>query len=200
MTTALEGGEGSASRPGRSLPGTHCTRGCVGPGAGLDRCGKSCHHRDSIPGPSSPQPVKTQETNIKPETVNRGLTNPIKIRYTSSVLPVYCFTQLQNNYFEVSILLGCGASLLDDWYPTFRDTVMVSYARIKMSIPPKIKKKKKANPNCTATNDDKLARLYFTCHFVRMWSTISLTHREQTQHGSACDEWPEDTAWIYERQ
>ena len=40
MTMALEGGEGSASHPGRSLsrerPGTHCTGGWVGP-----RCGKS---------------------------------------------------------------------------------------------------------------------------------------------------------------
>jgi len=26
--------------PGKD-PGTHCTGGCVGPGAGLDRCGKS---------------------------------------------------------------------------------------------------------------------------------------------------------------
>jgi hypothetical protein len=45
MITALEGGEGSASHPGRSLPpgrpGTHCTGGWVGPRAGLDRCGKS---------------------------------------------------------------------------------------------------------------------------------------------------------------
>ena len=35
----------SASRPGRlyprERPGTHCTGGSVGPGAGLDRCGKS---------------------------------------------------------------------------------------------------------------------------------------------------------------
>ena len=51
-------GEGSASRPGRSLPperpGTHCTRGWVGPRPGLDRSGKSRPHWDSIPGPSSP--------------------------------------------------------------------------------------------------------------------------------------------------
>jgi hypothetical protein len=53
---ALEGGEGSASRPDRFLPrerpSTHCTGGWVGPRAGLDRCGKSRPHRDSIPGPS----------------------------------------------------------------------------------------------------------------------------------------------------
>jgi hypothetical protein len=37
----------------RERPGTHCTGGWVGPRAGLDRCGKSRLHRDSIPGPSS---------------------------------------------------------------------------------------------------------------------------------------------------
>jgi hypothetical protein len=45
MTTALEGGEGLASRPGRSLPpgrtGTHCAGGWVGSRAGLDTFGKS---------------------------------------------------------------------------------------------------------------------------------------------------------------
>ena len=38
----------------RGRPGTHCTGGWVGPRAGLDRCGKSRPHRDSIHGPSSP--------------------------------------------------------------------------------------------------------------------------------------------------
>jgi hypothetical protein len=45
LTSALGGGVWSASRPGRFYPrkraGTHCTGGWVGPGAGLDRCGKS---------------------------------------------------------------------------------------------------------------------------------------------------------------
>ena len=40
MTAALEGGEWSAARPGRTLPreraGTHCAGGWVGPRAGLD--------------------------------------------------------------------------------------------------------------------------------------------------------------------
>jgi hypothetical protein len=53
MTTALEGGEWSAELPGRTLPrerpSTHCTGGWVGPRAGLDWCGKSRPHRDSIP-------------------------------------------------------------------------------------------------------------------------------------------------------
>jgi hypothetical protein len=34
-------------------PGTHCIGGLVGPRAGLDGCGKSRPHRNSIPGPSS---------------------------------------------------------------------------------------------------------------------------------------------------
>ena len=35
-------------------PGADCTGGWVDPRAGLDGCGKSRPHRDSIPGPSSP--------------------------------------------------------------------------------------------------------------------------------------------------
>jgi len=58
LTTALEGGEGSASRPGPSLPrkrpGIHYTGGWVGPRAVLDECGESRPHLDLIPGPSSP--------------------------------------------------------------------------------------------------------------------------------------------------
>ena len=41
----------------REGPVTHCTGRCVGPRAGLDRCGKSGPDRDSIRGPSSPWPV-----------------------------------------------------------------------------------------------------------------------------------------------
>jgi hypothetical protein len=40
-------------------PGTYCTRGWVGPRAGLDRCGKSRPHRNSIPGPSNQLSVAT---------------------------------------------------------------------------------------------------------------------------------------------
>ena len=51
-------GEGSVARPGRSLPrersDTHCAGSWVGARAGVDRCGKSRPHRDSIPGPPSP--------------------------------------------------------------------------------------------------------------------------------------------------
>ena len=38
----------------REKPDTQCTGGWVGPRAGLDGCGKSRLHRDSIPGPSNP--------------------------------------------------------------------------------------------------------------------------------------------------
>jgi hypothetical protein len=46
-----------AALPPGKRAGTHFTGGCVGPRAGLDVCGKSRPHRDSIPGPSSPWPV-----------------------------------------------------------------------------------------------------------------------------------------------
>jgi hypothetical protein len=58
MTAALEGGEWSAARLGRTLPqeraGTHCTGGWVGPKAGLD--GRKISHP---PGrdPRTVQPV-----------------------------------------------------------------------------------------------------------------------------------------------
>ena len=47
------------NRPSRRFttvktPGTHCMGGWVGARAGLDGCGKSRRHQDSIPGPSSP--------------------------------------------------------------------------------------------------------------------------------------------------
>jgi hypothetical protein len=57
-TSALDGGEWSASRPGSALPlgkasGTHCTGGWVGLRAGLDteaRGNISCPFRGSNPG------------------------------------------------------------------------------------------------------------------------------------------------------
>jgi hypothetical protein len=51
----------------RERPGTHYIGGCVDPRAGLDGCGKSCPHRDSITGPSSSEPVTL------PMTVAEGL-------------------------------------------------------------------------------------------------------------------------------
>jgi hypothetical protein len=52
LNLGTKGGVWSASRPGllypRERPGTHCTGGWVGPGAGLDRCGKSRPNQISI--------------------------------------------------------------------------------------------------------------------------------------------------------
>jgi len=58
LTTVLEGVRGQRHVPAalypQERPGTHYTEGWVVRRAGLDRCGKSRPHRDSIPGPSSP--------------------------------------------------------------------------------------------------------------------------------------------------
>jgi len=57
LTLALDGGEWSASRPGRFIlrgktPGTHCIGDWVDPGAGLDAMAKRknhCHFEESKP-------------------------------------------------------------------------------------------------------------------------------------------------------
>jgi hypothetical protein len=72
-------GEGSASRPGRSLPrespGTHCTGSWVGPKASLDRCRKS----RPLPGFDlrTVQPVASRYTNYvtRPTILEVQLTN-----------------------------------------------------------------------------------------------------------------------------
>ena len=48
----MRGRHAPAALPPGKRPGTHCIGGRVGPRAGLDGCGKSRPHRDSIPGPS----------------------------------------------------------------------------------------------------------------------------------------------------
>jgi len=49
----------ATSRPlcPRERPGTHCIGDWVVPRDGLDRCGKSRPHRNSIPGPSIPYQI-----------------------------------------------------------------------------------------------------------------------------------------------
>ena len=63
MTTLRGGVRGQRQAPAAlyplERPGTHCTGGWVDPRTGLDRCGKSHPHRNTVLGPSSPQPVAT---------------------------------------------------------------------------------------------------------------------------------------------
>jgi hypothetical protein len=58
LTSVLEKGGWLTPRPYRFTPDNdlcfHCIGGGVGPGAGLDGCGKSHPHLYSIPGPSNP--------------------------------------------------------------------------------------------------------------------------------------------------
>jgi len=58
LTSALDGVVGKrhvlAALALGKRPGTHCIAGWVVPRAGLDRWGKSCTHRDLIPGPPRP--------------------------------------------------------------------------------------------------------------------------------------------------
>ena len=63
----------------RERAGTHCTGGWVGPRAGLDKCGKSRHHRHSIPRPSSPYPVDIPTTLPGPCMVDIYITIDVKL-------------------------------------------------------------------------------------------------------------------------
>jgi hypothetical protein len=86
LTSALEGGEGvwSTSRPGclypRQRPGTHCTGGWVGPGAGLDWCGKS-----------RPTGIRSPDLPVRSESLYR-LRHPgsnLQIHYTNFMLTLH---------------------------------------------------------------------------------------------------------------
>ena len=75
----------------RERPGTHCAGGWVDLRAGLDRCGKSRLHRDSIPGPSCPQAVAISTTLplnacIRSENVR---TDRILLRVLSQEIEIY---------------------------------------------------------------------------------------------------------------
>ena len=79
----------------RERPGTHCTGSWVGPRSGLDRCGKSRSHQDSIPGLPSPQPVAIPTTLPGPPCVHSsafvGKTTSLNWRYTTSEAIIYSF-------------------------------------------------------------------------------------------------------------
>jgi hypothetical protein len=66
----------------RERPGTHCTGGCVGPSAGLDER-KISPHRDSIPGPSSPQSVAIP-TELSRPTISNYNTNNLLVQTQTS--------------------------------------------------------------------------------------------------------------------
>jgi hypothetical protein len=79
FSTTLDGGESSASRPGRAFspgertPGTHCTGGWVGPRAGLDTEARGkilCPRRGSNP--------------------DRPVVQPVVRHYTARAPTVYC--------------------------------------------------------------------------------------------------------------
>jgi hypothetical protein len=98
---ALEGSEGSASRPGRSLPGIYFTGGWVGPGAGLDKCGKSCPQ----PGfdPRTVQPVVSRYTDyatLPTQMEGRSLNLYLGIfRKSAQIIQVPFETDKNNGYF-----------------------------------------------------------------------------------------------------
>jgi hypothetical protein len=98
---ALELGEESASAPATlypwERPTTHYTEDWVGPRVGLDRRGKSRLHWDSIPGPSSPQPVAIPTMLPGPLlVVTTVLVPPFLLQIVLCGAPTYIQPYLQN--------------------------------------------------------------------------------------------------------
>jgi hypothetical protein len=63
LTSALDGGDWSASRPGRFTPGTQCLWGCLGPTSGLETLEKrniSCPCLELNPGRPARSPSLNQ--------------------------------------------------------------------------------------------------------------------------------------------
>jgi len=90
----------------RERPSTHCTGGWMVPRAGLDRCGKSRPHQDSIPGTSSPYPVAIPTTLPGPHSLTATWN---KSQQNYKFLNHYIFTsekamwrksRMEENYWE----------------------------------------------------------------------------------------------------
>ena len=69
----------------------------MGPRASLDRCGKSCSHRDSIPGPSSPKLVAIP-TMLPGPHVHQGLVQK------TSLLALSALTVQQSSQHQWTVL------------------------------------------------------------------------------------------------
>ena len=91
LTSVLDGVGGNRHAPTALPPGkragTHCTWGWVGPRAGLDGCGKSRRHQDSIPGPSSPYRLAIPTELSRPLTSGKDSRFPLyrRLRYSPLV-------------------------------------------------------------------------------------------------------------------
>ena len=74
----------TALPPGKR-PGTHCIGGCADPRAGLDGCGKSRPHRDSIPEPSTLYRLSYPGPLILIEWIVKGNGESLKLRKVDCV-------------------------------------------------------------------------------------------------------------------
>jgi hypothetical protein len=80
----------------RERPGTHSLGGWLGPRAGLDRCGKSRLHRDSILGLSSPYRVAIPTELSRPNVIiinnnNINNSNVSHFQMSDPPTPSFCF-------------------------------------------------------------------------------------------------------------
>jgi hypothetical protein len=99
----------------------------VGTRAGLDRCGKSRPHRDSILGPSSPQPVAIPTELPGPSLIPYDLVKSAMGKET-----VLCvISGLCRHVDENCGLLGYYAASNGNYLQSFRDNLSVPSSKVK---------------------------------------------------------------------
>ena len=125
MTTALEGGEGSASRPGRSLPQGKTRyplyRRLGGPQ------GRSAQVRKNSP----PTGIRFQDRPAHSHSLYRLLYPPQcnmqpAVKYYKRMLSGY-----RHKVDEISAVLGSYAACSGNYLPTLRDNLSVPYSKVK---------------------------------------------------------------------
>jgi len=94
----------------RERPGTHCTGGWVGPRAGLDRCGSSRHHRDSIPRTVQLVASRYIPTELSRPT-HKGKVHPITCYDINIPISIMCY------YNFLCLTLPASWRLLHTWCP-----------------------------------------------------------------------------------
>jgi hypothetical protein len=78
----------------REIAGTHYIGGWMGPRAGLDGCGISCLHWDSIPGPCIPYRV----------AIPSEIPRPITHTHTHTHTHIYIYTLVYLYKWEISLI------------------------------------------------------------------------------------------------
>jgi hypothetical protein len=103
-----------AALPPGNKPGTDFIRGYVDPMVGLDGCGKSRLHRDSIPGPSNPQRV----------VIPTKLSGPTCNQLGNVIVGIFCVYAVFE-FYTFNVLLCCFKKICVNLYIIWSENISV---------------------------------------------------------------------------